>query len=201
MTSLLESWKGWVQGKRVFYVVLISVLFINVVVYSALGQTGKGKKKEITEDLEKSRGSLQKSQADLAAKKARIAEIERMERKIDFVYHNVLMTREERFSQIRKELEKFFTDFHVENTSKNYGWNTIPQEEVTQCNITCLLKGSYESLRRFLESMERSDYLLIIDEINLAESVESGRELNLSIRISTYFFEPQLPEQGKGKKL
>jgi hypothetical protein len=120
-----------------------------------------------------------------------------MEKRIDYLYHEILKTTEMQFAPIRQELETLFRKSRVENTSLNYHWNFRKEEEVQQCTFSFPLKGSYESLRKFLESIEKSEFMLIIDRINLAESTETGKELNLQISISTYFYEPKIPKAKK----
>jgi Tfp pilus assembly protein PilO len=188
---LLENWKNWILERRIYFLVLGGVFVINLILYLGVTRSSRAKLDTVSQSLQASQSRLREKQKEYKEKYSHAKELERMEKRIDFVYHSVLMTREEHFAKIRMEIEDLFDKFRVEDTSKSYYWTPIPKEEVTRCTLSIPLKGSYENLRQFVESVEKSNYMIIIDRINLAESSETGQELNLSIGLSTYFYDPQ----------
>ena len=60
--------------------------------------------------------------------------------------------------------------------------------------ISFPLEGGYENLRRFVNALETSENLLIIDQINLTENRAGGRGLRLAIDVTTYFDAPHLKD-------
>jgi Tfp pilus assembly protein PilO len=193
---LFENWKDWILERRIYFVILGGVFLINAVLYLGVTRNSREKLDAVSQSLQSSTTRLSDKRKEFKEKHAHAKELERMEKKIDFVYHSVLMTREEHFGKIRMEIEGLFEKFRVQDTSKSYAWSPVPKREVTRCTLSVPLKGSYENLRQFLESVEKSEYMIIIDRINLAESSESGQELNLNISLSTYFYDPQSEEKG-----
>ena len=74
---------------------------------------------------------------------------------------------------------------------------------MTRFGATMPLTGSYESLRQFMDTIERSENFIVIESIQIANSKEGGIILSLLIQLSTYFIDPDLSDQevtGRGRQ-
>ena len=67
--------------------------------------------------------------------------------------------------------------------------------DLTRFQITIPLVGGYPNLRQFINELESSERLFIIDSVELTGARGGGAMLSLTIRISTYF---RIPEQELG---
>ena len=63
--------------------------------------------------------------------------------------------------------------------SKDFG-----EPKVTEINLTLDMTGNYDSEIRFINALERSKMLLVLESVNLAES--QGGSIRLSLRMQTY---------------
>ena len=64
---------------------------------------------------------------------------------------------------------------------------------MAQFQITIPLVGGYPNLRQFINRIESSKHLLIVDSVELTGAREGGAMLSLTIKISTVFSSPPLP--------
>lgn len=132
----------------------------------------------------------------------------------------------ERASQVRQQLEEFYgvmmstardrlgrTQAEIIRIGEKF--NTMPdplqlnpkdleEQEVQLLTISFPLQGGYENLRGFVNEMERSSQLLIIDQINMTENRAGAGGLRLNIDVTTYFDAPHLKElsanRGSGSR-
>jgi hypothetical protein len=95
-----------------------------------------------------------------------------------------------RYSEISLALSKAADESHVEvanikyDNKANEGKQPPAGGKLTQVALSLDLAGNYENEIRFINSLERSKLLLVIDSINLAESQGGG--VRLSLKLETY---------------
>jgi Tfp pilus assembly protein PilO len=115
--------------------------------------------------------------------------------KLTDFYDNRLGTQIDRMTMIQKEIRAVASEFRIDPESINYNSNDVEDSDLTRFQITIPLVGGYPNLRQFIDRLESSPSLFILDSIELAGSREGGAMLSLTIRISTYF---RSPEPGRG---
>jgi len=96
-------------------------------------------------------------------------------------------TQAERMTGVQKEVRAIASQFRIDPASIDYQPSEVRDSDLVRFQITLPLIGGYANLRQFISRVERSDYLLIVDSIELAGSREGGAMLSLSIKIATYF--------------
>ncbi len=65
---------------------------------------------------------------------------------------------------------------------------------LSKFEISMVLKGQYDGVRRFLHAIETAPEFIVIDNISLTEGAEPGSTLVLSLDLSTYYrAEPNVP--------
>jgi Tfp pilus assembly protein PilO len=123
-------------------------------------------------------------------------EVERLE---DF-YGRRLGTQAERMTAIQKEIRSIGGEFHIDPESIDYNPAEVEGTDLMQLQITMPLLGGYPNLRQFVNRIESSEHLLIVDSIELAGSREGGAMLNLTIKIATFFRAPgRAPEPARAR--
>ncbi|MBI1873656.1 MAG: hypothetical protein HYZ58_15935 [Acidobacteria bacterium] len=67
---------------------------------------------------------------------------------------------------------------------------------LAKLRITMILEGQYENVRQFVHALETAPEFMVIENVALAESTETGGSLVLTIEVATYFRatdEPRVP--------
>lgn len=62
---------------------------------------------------------------------------------------------------------------------------------------TIQLNGDYEDIRAFIYDLETADDFIVIDNLVLAEGVESNAPLSFSLELSTYYRKPNVPNPAR----
>ena len=114
-------------------------------------------------------------------------------KRLDDFYTNVLGSQMDRMTSIQKEVRSIATEFHIDPESIDYNSQEIAGSGMAQFQITIPLVGGYPNLRQFINRIESSKHLLIVDSVELTGAREGGAMLSLTIKISTVFSSPPLP--------
>jgi hypothetical protein len=122
---------------------------------------------------------------------------------LDRFYTEVLSTKQERLIHFQREIRDIARQFNINVETITYPRETYARDKVTRFGATMPLTGSYESLRQFMDTIERSENFIVIEAIQIANSKEGGIILSLLIQLSTYFIDPDLSDQdvtGRGRQ-
>jgi len=146
--------------------------------------------------LEESRNSaardLRGTQIRCDKMREKLSQFDEETRKLDDFYTNVLGTQVDRMTSIQKEVRSIATEFHIDPESIDYASQDAEGGGMTQFQITIPLVGGYANLRQFINRIESSKHLLIVDSVELTGAREGGAMLSLTIKISTVFHSPPL---------
>jgi Tfp pilus assembly protein PilO len=97
-----------------------------------------------------------------------------------------------RYSAISETLAKAAGESQVQLTNITYApvkpsgneAKTLADRKLTEINLTLDVTGNYEAEIRFINHLERSKLLLVLESVNLAEA--QGGSIRLSLRMQTY---------------
>ena len=119
--------------------------------------------------------------------------------RLDQFYADRLGTQLERMTRIQQALRAIATEFRIDPESIDYNISDVEDSDLLRFQVTLPLVGGYPNLRHFINRVETTAYLAIIDSVELAGSREGGAMLSLTIRISTYFRGAERPA-GEGRR-
>ena len=146
--------------------------------------------------LEESRNSaasdLRATQVRCDKMREKLQQFDGETKKLDDFYGNVLGTQVDRMTTIQKEVRSIATEFHIDPESIDYSSQETEGGGMTLFQITIPLVGGYPNLRQFINRIESSRHLLIVDSVELTGAREGGAMLSLTIKISTVFHSPPL---------
>jgi len=108
--------------------------------------------------------------------------------RLDDFYTRLLSTQAERMITIQKEIRTIATEFRIDPESIDY--TSEDKGGLTRFQIAIPMVGGYPNLRQFINRVEISPHLLVVDAVELTGSREGGAMLSLTIRMSTYFRSP-----------
>jgi Tfp pilus assembly protein PilO len=111
---------------------------------------------------------------------------------IEYFYGTMMSTKQERLALAQDEILRIGKSFNTIPDPLNLDPKELEDQGVEMLTISFPLEGGYENLRRFVNALETSENLLIIDQINLTENRAGGRGLRLAIDVTTYFDAPHL---------
>ncbi|HEU4400596.1 MAG TPA: GspMb/PilO family protein [Candidatus Polarisedimenticolia bacterium] len=113
--------------------------------------------------------------------------------RLEDFYTNRLGTQTDRMISIQKEVRAIASEFRIDPESIDYNPTPVEGTDLTRFEITIPLVGGYPNLRQFIDRIETSQHLLIVDSVELTGAKEGGAMLSLTIKIATYFRSPERP--------
>jgi Tfp pilus assembly protein PilO len=116
--------------------------------------------------------------------------------RLEDFYANRLGTQADRMTSIQKEIRSIAVEFRIDPEAIDYTPSEVQGTDLTSFQITIPLVGGYPNLRQFINRVEKSQHLLIVDEVQLTGAQGGGAMLSLTIKISTCFRSPR-PEPAR----
>ncbi len=113
---------------------------------------------------------------------------------LDSFYSDILSTKQERLISFQREIREIAVRFNINLETISYRREAFPKDKVAKFTAAMPLNGSYENLREFIDTIEKSENFIIIDSIQLTSSKEGGVILSLLIQLSTYFVDDEISE-------
>ena len=177
------------QAQRRLLAVIIGLAIIDVVALALLLSPAIRSSK-------RSQAELQTLQQQLALKRVQTVPALDMDKKLaeakeqiaDFYAHDF----PRRYSEISATLAKAANESHVQLTNITYTpmkptaneAKILVDRSLTELNLSLDMTGNYDAEIRFINALERSKLLLVLESVNLAES--QGGFIRLSLRMQTY---------------
>ncbi len=115
---------------------------------------------------------------------------------LDHFYDDVLATKEKRLISFQREIRQIAKKYNINLESISYPRESYPKDKVTKLSAVMPLTGSYENLRSFIDTIEKSENFIVIEAIQLTNAREGGVILSLNIMLSTYFVDEDIPEKA-----
>ncbi len=119
--------------------------------------------------------------------RALVARHDEEAKRLEEFFTGRLGTQAERMTEIQKAIRQIATEFRIDPEAIDYNVQEVEHSDLLRFQITVPLVGGYPNLRQFINRIERSPRLAIIDEVHLTGAREGGAMLSLTIKISTYF--------------
>ena len=141
---------------------------------------------------------LVSKQEDVARLREHYSRVMEGRQNLDKFYSDILSTKQLRLISFQKEIRDIAKKFNINVETITYPREVYPKDKVARFSATMPLSGSYENLREFIDTIEKSDNFIVIDAIQLTNSKEGGVILSLSIQLSTYFVDPDIKEPDIG---
>jgi len=163
---------------------VVFYLFFNLPRLTALGS--------LRSTRDETHASVKSMQRRCETMKRLIEDYDDQSARLEEFFNRRVGTQAERMTGVQKEIRAIAAQFRIDPASIDYQPNDVRDSDLTRFQVTLPLIGGYANLRQFISRVERSEYLLIVDSIELAGSREGGAMLNLSIKIATYFRMPSV---------
>jgi Tfp pilus assembly protein PilO len=133
---------------------------------------------------------LAQMQRDLQARTTEVAPLQGIDKKVEEAKQQVndfFATRlPSRYSQIADELTKIAQENHVQFSTVRYGTEDTDLPDTRRVVMDASLAGDYTQVVRFINALERSKMLFLVDGITLGEEQRGAGAVRLSIKLETY---------------
>lgn len=84
-------------------------------------------------------------------------------------------------------LAQLARDANLRYDRRRYELDTGYEGALRKLRITMVLEGEYEDVRQFIHELETAPEFVVIEDVALAEGVDSAAPLTLSLELATYF--------------
>ena len=91
------------------------------------------------------------------------------------------------FEELRGDLEKIFSQTGVYASRKNYDYSQLRKGALEKVIVNFDWKGSYPSLKRFLDSVEKFPKFLIVEKIDFLNIEAQSGMLELKMTLAGYY--------------
>lgn len=117
------------------------------------------------------------------------AEVNRL--RVEEFYTQWLSSEADRLTQVIAEVKRMARASGVKTSGFRYPDEALDEYELVRRSIVFSVEGSYQELRRFIHALERSEQLLILEEMGVNES-SGGSKVRVRIKVSTLFLSESL---------
>ena len=144
------------------------------------------------EDLAREQASLQQQLASAKGRldktKALVAKAERARKEGDGFLNEYTTDRRTTFSTIFAELERVSQEAGIQPRPASYELDQVEgSDSLYQLNISAAYEGSYASLTKFVNLLDKSPRFLIIESLMAApQQSNAGDALSVSIKLDTF---------------
>jgi len=90
-------------------------------------------------------------------------------------------------AEIRLDLEQLFQEIGVTSSQINYEYSDLTQEGFKKINMSFYFSGSYLSLKKFLDSVERFQKFLFVEKIDFQNAGHQPGWLELKMTLAAYY--------------
>lgn len=183
MSFSVGVWRSklwWWLPPLVFLGANLMLLFAYRLVYAGQSQLRQTRIERSRSELAHTRARRQQEERDLERLRAGRAAV-------DAFYTERLASENERLTAILAEVRDLASRAGLRPDSFRYGKEEIEAHGLLRRSIDFSVTGSYLQFRRLVNLLELSDSFLVLEEVSLRGSDDSGEELRISLRLSTLF--------------
>ena len=170
-------------------------ILLNILVFLFLGLPARTRVFRLQSEHADSQSKVLMQEREITNLKERLTALEQARKDLDLMYTQVLSPRKAGVTDIRVELESLAQKLQIRKQDFSYGYTPLPELGLLQFTLGVPVGGNYRNIRRFINEIERSTHFLILDRVVLS-SEQTGEQLNLDFRLSTYLKEEEKRRAG-----
>jgi Tfp pilus assembly protein PilO len=172
--------------KKIHFVrFLLAVLAINLAIWIFLVLPKQDRIARLQDSYAQLRTQAAADQKNVRELQARLKHLQQAQQDLKTIYSSLLVPRSRGVTEIRLELETLANDLQVKRRDFTYDYTDLKDFNLQQFTLSVPVEGNYRNIRRFINSIERSEHFLILDRVDLS-SEKKADVLNLDFMLSTY---------------
>ena len=180
---------------RFVYIGLL-LLVLNTIAFLFIVLPERQKISRLQTSFSQQRNEIGEQQNELKVLQRRLAALQKAQKDLDLIYNQVLAQKKVGVTAIRQELQDLAGSLSVERGGLDYDYDDLPEYGLRHFSLAVPVEGAYREIRRFINDIERSQYFLILDRVDLSAERESrsGESVTLNFQLSTYLRDVELKE-------
>lgn len=179
--------------KKIHLIRLALVLIgINLLIFIALVIPNHSRISDLQTVYAAARNEAMDQQNQNRELQRRIAALEQAQKDVDEIYSKVLVTKKKGATDIRLELETLTQSLQVHRLEVGMNYHPMPDFKLQYYKLSVPVEGSYNSIRRFINKIERSKHFLILERVDLTAEKKKAEMLNLDFQLSTYLVDDEI---------
>lgn len=180
-----------VRLKNIHFVrILLVVLGMNLAIWGFLVLPKQDRIAALQKNYADLRTQSAADQKEIKELQARLKHLQQAQQDLKTIYSTMLIRRREGVTTIRLELESLANNLQVKRRDFTYDYKDLEGYGLQQFMLSVPVEGNYRNIRRFINSIERSEHFLILDRVDLS-SEKKEDILNLDFSLSTYLVEDE----------
>jgi Tfp pilus assembly protein PilO len=175
------------EKRALIWPIAIAVI-VNAALYAILVYPLSKKVAGGEQAAQASAAALQAARRDYDAARATIAGKQQADVELQKFYSEVLppdLSGARRITFLRMEQLATQTNLRLERATSNA--KEQPGSNLARLTYTAALSGEYRNIRRFIHALETAPEFLVLEHVDLAQSEQENRALNVSLTIATYY--------------
>jgi Tfp pilus assembly protein PilO len=90
-------------------------------------------------------------------------------------------------NQLRLDLQKLFDESRMNVSQIRYTYTQFKEEKIKKVSISFNISGSYFSLKKFINSVEKLSRFLLVEKIDFLDTSADGNFLTLKMSLAGYY--------------
>jgi Tfp pilus assembly protein PilO len=195
------------REKRTLLIILAAILVANAVYFFTYRIQYENRLRSLDARRDEVNAQLQEAKRARSTAERQVAEYKKIQRDVDEVYEARWSTQAQRLTSIIAEVKGLAAASNLTPPTFSFS-QTAPKSitagekayaAATQMGISFTVQGSYQQVRRLINSIEMSDQFLIIEQIGL--SADSGDKLSMNLQLKTLFRDAAAPPRRANQDL
>lgn len=175
------------KNSRFIFVGLLLVA-MNIALFFFLVLPRRQNISRLQNEYSKQRFHIADQQKQMKVLSQRLGALQKAENDLKVIYNQVLVQKKIGVTAIRQELQDLAGTLTLERAGVQYDYQSLPEYGLRHFTLSVPVEGAYRDIRRFINDIERSQYFLILDRVDLSTErrAESGENVLLNFKLSTY---------------
>jgi Tfp pilus assembly protein PilO len=184
------------KSSRFVYIGLFLFL-LNFVLLLVLVLPRKQSIADLQSDYSRLRSQIAEDQTEIQVLSRRLEALQKAQKDLDVIYNQVLSQKKVGVTAIRQELQDLAGDLGVDRRGVDYNYFVLPEYGLRHFTLSVPVEGAYRDIRQFINDIERSEYFLILERVDLSaeRGPQGGDSLVLNFQLSTYLTDEEAREE------
>jgi len=171
--------------RRIIQIVLGVLVLVDLILFGVLWQAAAEHPASAAKRLEQLREENRQVSEDVRRASAIRDDLPQVQKQCDSFLHETLRPSSGGYSAMVAELEKIAADAGLPPGTVSFRQKAPDKQGVIEVQINAGVEGSYPALVKFINGLERSKSLYLLDSISLNTGHDRAIRMNLLLR--TYF--------------
>ena len=189
MIGSAAAWRRMVK----FWLPGLLLLILNLAVLSTYRLLLAGQSQISASRVERLSADLGELESHAQALEDVISRAETNRERIDEFYSGWLSSEADRLTQVIGEVKSMARESGVRASGFRYPNEVIEELDLVRRSIVFSAEGSYQALRRFIHSLERSDQFLVLENIGVTDLGGDSSDIRVRFGVSTLFLSTSEP--------